>query len=216
MRRELESWLFFYLEPRERMRAANPIKEVRHIGLMGEELASYLNTLKATQPRQFKAIQRALRTLLPGAEVDTRPNSLGEVEISLVESGVPVSARLLSEGTLRLLGLLSLVGSTEPPALIGFEEPENGVHPTRLALVAELLRTQAGLGRTQYLVTTHSPLLLDLLPEEALMLCRKEGAATQIAPFRPWGELGRRAGVDAGLRGDEVLKVSERILRGDV
>ena len=31
-RRELESWLFFYFEPRERMRAANPVKEVRHIG----------------------------------------------------------------------------------------------------------------------------------------------------------------------------------------
>ena len=62
-RRELESWLFFYFEPRERMRATNPIKEVRHIGLMGEELAAFLRTLKALEPRQFDAVEKALRTV---------------------------------------------------------------------------------------------------------------------------------------------------------
>ena len=50
VRQELESWQFFYFEPRERMRAANPVKEVRRIGLMGEELAAFLNTMKATDP----------------------------------------------------------------------------------------------------------------------------------------------------------------------
>ena len=59
-RRELESWLFFYFEPRERMRAANPVKEVRHIGLMGEELAAFLNTVKADNPSQFRGIEKAL------------------------------------------------------------------------------------------------------------------------------------------------------------
>ena len=44
MREELASWYFFYLEPRERMRFPTPVKEVRHIGLMGEELATFLNT----------------------------------------------------------------------------------------------------------------------------------------------------------------------------
>ncbi|HSN87044.1 MAG TPA: AAA family ATPase, partial [Thermoanaerobaculia bacterium] len=53
MRQELASWLFFYFEPRERMRKASPVKEVRHIGLMGEELASFLNTLKALDEPQF-------------------------------------------------------------------------------------------------------------------------------------------------------------------
>jgi predicted ATPase len=57
-RRELENWLFFYFEPRERMRAANPVKEVRHIGLMGEELAAFLNTLNALDPRQFQAVKK--------------------------------------------------------------------------------------------------------------------------------------------------------------
>ena len=129
-RHELESWLFFYFEPRERMRAANPVKEVRHIGLMGEELASFLNTLQALKPEQFKAIEKALRTVLPdvdGIEVDV--SDLGEVEVRLKEGGVAIPARVLSEGTLRMLGLLALSGADAPPSLVGFEEPENGVHP---------------------------------------------------------------------------------------
>ena len=78
---ELERWLFFYFEPRERMRAANPVKEVRHIGLMGEELVAFLNTLKAVHPGQFQAVEKALRSLLPnidGIELDV--TDLGEVD----------------------------------------------------------------------------------------------------------------------------------------
>ena len=90
-RRELESWLFFYFEPRERMRAANPVKEVRHIGLMGEELASYLNTLKAHEPRHFQTVEKALHLMLPnvdGIEIDV--NDIGEVELRLKENGVAI------------------------------------------------------------------------------------------------------------------------------
>ena len=126
-RRELESWLFFYFEPRERMRATTPLREVSHIGLMGEELAAFLNTLKATDPRQFKAIEKALHALMPnidGIEVDV--NGFGEAELHLKEGGVAMPVRVLSDGTLRMLGLLALAGAKEAPALVGFEEPETG------------------------------------------------------------------------------------------
>ena len=119
-RRELENWLFFYFEPRERMRAANPVKEVRHLGLMGEELAAFLNTMKSLDANRFKAVEKALHTLMPnfdGIEVDV--SDLGEVELRLKEGGVAMPARVLSEGTLRMLGLLALTGVEEPPALIG-------------------------------------------------------------------------------------------------
>lgn len=218
-RRELESWLFFYFEPRERMRASNPVKEVRHIGLMGEELAAFLNTLKALEPRQFQAIEKALHTVMPsidGIEVDV--SDLGEVELRLIEGGVAVPARVLSEGTLRILGLLALVGVKEAPALVGFEEPENGVHPRRIQLIAELFKTRAGLGKTQYVVTTHSPILPDLLPDTSLFVVRRLNGHTCIDPFSTWGPLARQDGIDRALDDTqaEKLPVSERILRGDL
>ena len=228
-RRELESWLFFYFEPRERMRAANPVKEVRHIGLMGEELAAFLNTLKAHKPRQFEAVEKALHTIMPSVDgIETGVSDLGEVDLHLKESGVSIPARVLSEGTLRLLGLLALTGADEPPSLVGFEEPENGLHPRRIAMIAEMLKTRSGLGPAQYIVTTHSPILPDLLPDDSLFAVRRTGRRTRIDPssvWQPLGPQGRRGDIGRALdSGDmnpaeddehERLPVSDRILRGD-
>lgn len=214
---ELSRWLFFYFEPRERMRAANPVKEVRHIGLMGEGLPAYLNTLKALEPEQFSAVEMALSTILPQIEgIDVDVNDLGEVELRLRERGIAVPARVLSEGTLRILGLLALTGAKEPPSLVGFEEPENGIHPRRIQLIAELLKSRATIGTTQYIVTTHSPILPDLVPHEALYIARRTDTGTQIEPFSSWGPLARRGDGDhAAGEDDDPLAVSERLLRGD-
>ena len=216
-RRELESWLFFYFEPRERMRAASPVKEVRHIGLMGEELASFLNTLKATDPKQFKGVEKALHMLMPNIDgIEVEVSDLGEVELRLKEGGVAMPARVLSEGTLRMLGLLALTGAAEAPALVGFEEPENGVHPRRIQLIAELLKTQETLKRTQYIVTTHSPILPDLLADDTLFAVRRLDGRTHINSFPTWGPLWRRDDIGEALSDErEGLPVSARILRGD-
>ena len=217
-RRELENWLFFYFEPRERMRAANPVKEVRHLGLMGEELAAFLNTMKSLDASRFKAVEKALHTLMPhidGIEVDV--SDFGEVELRLKEGGVAMPARVLSEGTLRMLGLLVLTGVDDPPTVIGFEEPENGVHPRRIRLIAELLKMQEFLNQTQHIVTTHSPLLPDLLADKSLFVVSRLNRQTHIDPFATgWGHWGRWNEIDRTLDGDpERLPVSERILRGD-
>ena len=216
-RHELESWLFFYFEPRERMRVANPIKEVRHIGLMGEELAAFLRTLQALEPAQFTVVEKALHMVMPNIDgIDVEVSDLGEAEIRLWENGVAIPARVLSEGTLRVLGLLALSGIGEGPALVGFEEPENGIHPRRIQLIAELLKTRARGGETQYIVTTHSPVLPDLLPKDSLLAVRRNGRRTRIDPFSTWGPLGRREDIDRALDdGEESLPVSQRISRGD-
>ncbi len=219
-RRELESWLFFYFEPRERMRAATPVKEVRHIGLMGEELAAFLNTLKATDPHRFQGIEKALHTLMPNIDgIDVGVNDFGEAELHLREGGVAMPARVLSDGTLRMLGLLALAGARETPALVGFEEPENGVHPRRIQLIAELLKTQQSLQQTQYIVTTHSPILPNLLPYGSLFAVRRREGVTRIDPASTWGPtgpLGRKADIDRALSDEaEDASISQRILRGD-
>ena len=216
-RNELENWLFFYFEPRERMRAANPVKDVRHIGLMGEELTSFLNTLKSLDPNQFEAVEKALHVLLPNIEgIEVEVSDLGEVELFFREGGVAIPARLHSEGTLRMLGLLALNGVKKAPALVGIEEPENGVHPRRIQLIAEFLRTRENLTNTQYIVTTHSPILPDMLSDNSLFVVRRPDRITRIDPFSTWGPLGRRSEINRALDDKrEGLPISQRILRGD-
>jgi predicted ATPase len=219
MREELASWGLFYFEPRERMRSANPVKEVTHIGMMGEDLAAFLNTLRATDERQLEAIGKALQAVIPSVKgVDVEVTDLGEVELRIKEGSTLIPARVVSEGTLRVLGLLSLSASKAPASLVGFEEPENGVHPRRIRLIAELLKARASEGDTQLIVTTHSPILPDLIPDDSLYVCRKRNGVTEIKPFSVWGPLARKEGIADAL--DELpsaslTPVSQRILRGD-
>lgn len=213
MRTEFENWQFFCFDPRERMRASDPVREVRHIGMMGEELAAFLNTLKTSDSRQFHALEKALHTIIPDVEgIDVAVNDLGEAEFRLMEGGIPVSAGLLSDGTLRILGLLALSGAGEMPTLIGFEEPENGIHPRRVGLIAEMLGTRSSAAGIQSVVTTHSPLLPDLIPEESLFVCRKKQGDTEIKPFSEWDLAGKS---DMAEDAEEELTPSERMLRGD-
>ena len=217
MQHELFNWNFFYFEPRERMRSPNPVKEVHRIGPMGEDLTSFLNTLKVLEPDQFKSIEKSLKMIVPfvtGIKVGV--NDMGEVELKLIENKTPIPSRVLSEGTLRVLGLLSLWGIKEPPAVVGFEEPENGVHPRRLKLIAELLDNRSQTGNTQLIVTTHSPLFLDMVSNDNLYLCRKIKGRTIIEPFDDWGPLFRKTRIEKAINVEEVsLSVGERILRGD-
>jgi predicted ATPase len=216
MQQELANWYFFYFEPRERMRAASPAREVRHIGLMGEELASYLNTLKVLNETQFRAVEKALQLIIPAVTgIEVGVNNLGEVDLKLREGERLIPARVLSEGTLRVLGLLALTGAKDPPALLGFEEPENGIHPRRIQLIAKLLKSRANARNTQLIVTTHSPTLLDLIDNKSLFLCRKDDGETTIERLdeSPLFKSGRVAeGLDAE---DGIASVSDLVLRGD-
>jgi predicted ATPase len=214
MRQELASWFFFYLEPRERMRIPTPVKEVRHIGLMGEELAAFLDTLSRLDEPQFKAVEKALHMIIPSITgIDVSVNTYGEVELRLMQGQTPVPASVLSEGTLRILGLLALGGAKEPPSLLGLEEPENGIHPDRLDLITLLLETLVS-DDTQVIVTTHSPTLLDLVPRESLYACRQIDGVTSISPLSNWGTKERKSNLSRTLD-EETRSVSERLLRGD-
>ena len=215
---ELANWLTFYLEPREQMRLPNPVKAVHDIGSMGEDLAAFLNTLQALNKRQFESVEKSLHTMIPSITgIDVSVNELGEVELDLREGEKRISARVLSEGTLRILGLLALVGAEEPPTLIGFEEPENGIHPRRIQRIARFLETRMLLEDIQFIVTTHSSLLPDLVPLESLYICRKVNGNTEIEPFTMMhvGPIWKKSEIEVALDDEDALSPSERILRGD-
>lgn len=209
---ELASWLFFYLEPREHMRASSFVKEVRHIGMMGEELDAFLNTLRVLDKPQFRAVEKALHMIIPSVTgIGVRINNSGKVELSLLQGQTPIPSDLLSDGTLRILGLLALGSAKEYSALIALEEPENGIDPTRLDLIALLLETLAS-NDSQVIVTTHSPTLLDFVPHESLYAFRQVNGTTVIDPFSSWRKLQKKKVSDAE---EETREVSELILRGD-
>jgi predicted ATPase len=98
------------------------------------------------------------------------------VYLQLTERDFKVPGWLLSSGTLRILALLALLRHPAPPPLVAVEEIENGLDPRTVHLLVEEIRMAVEAGRTQIVVTTHSPYLLDLLPLSAIVLVdRVEG-----------------------------------------
>lgn len=218
LRQELERWRFYCFEPREQMRGGTPVKEVHHLGPRGEELAALLNTLKATHPRQFQAEGKALHVCLPSITgLDVQVNQQGEAELRVLEDGRAISARLLSDGVLRMLGLFLACGLEQKSTLVGLEEPDNGIYARWLDLVAKYLTTQQFLGDSQLIVTTHSPGLLDLLPPASLYVCRQRDGRTWVQRYleTPAGKTSAR---DRGVPldpEDEPTAVSGQVLRGN-
>lgn len=85
-----------------------------------------------------------------------------------------VPASQVSDGLLLVLGYLALAHLPKPPAFVLVEEPENGVHPQRLRTVTDILRQVATKQRTQVVLTTHSPYVVDLFAPEEITVCRRE------------------------------------------
>jgi len=97
------------------------------------------------------------------------------------KSGFELPASQVSDGILLVLAYLTLLHIPNPPRVLLIEEPENGVHPKLLSQVINMLRELIlGQSRTQVILTTHSPYLLDLFEPDEVTMCRKnpDGAVT--------------------------------------
>lgn len=211
---ELSRWHFYYLEP-DAMRREVPPGEVLNLRRDGGDLAAFFKTLETRNERQFEALNRSLSLLLPDVEkLELEPTREGLLQLKVIEQGTPFPARLISEGTLRILGLLAIANPLSQSTVVGYEEPENGVHPRRLKLIAELLSNAVSFGKgMQLLVNTHSPILPEYFDDEALIICRRRGRSTEFVPFQSAGPLLRPQEIESAL-GDET-PLTERIIRGD-
>jgi predicted ATPase len=142
-------------------------------------LGLFLNRLRKS-PRSKKAILEHLRDLYDGIDDFDVEVKGGTVEVFLTEGDFTIPASRLSDGTLRFLCLLAILCDPQPPALIGIEEPELGLHPDLLPKLAELLKTASS--RTQLIVTTHSDILVDAMTDrpEAVVVCGRDEGKTRM------------------------------------
>jgi predicted ATPase len=208
-RMELSGWRTYYLDPRVTMREPRPPSDVDDIGVLGGEIAPFLYRLRAEYPKHFQAIVRTLRSLVPSVEdltVDLDERR-GTLDILVRQSGVEYSSRIVSEGTLRVLALCAIAVNPWGGSLLAFEEPENGVHPRRIELIAQLLLSLALEQGRQVVVTTHSPLFCDAVlkgararPDDVgLFNVRRDGQATVVEPFAITGPLFKDHEIAAAL-----------------
>ena len=135
----------------------------------GRNLGETLHALRQSSPDVLDKIVRATRSVV-GLPSRIEPRE-SEERFYFVqhEPGLqfPVNQMGVSSGTLRMLALMTALHGRPEASLIGIEEPENYVHPAALSAYVEHMLDARD--RVQFMVTTHSPLLLNLLNDPAVV-----------------------------------------------
>jgi predicted ATPase len=223
LHREIGAWRILYLDPLQAMRLPQPPRDVEDIGSRGEWLVPYLHRLSHQHPQAFAAIRRVIATAVSGiTDLRTELNEKrGELELSLLLNDTWLPARVVSEGTLRLLALCAVAANPFNRGLVAFEEPENGVHPRRIHVVTRLLANASQ--RQQVIVTTHSPLVVEEIlqliqqgelnaDQVRLVRCISTPEGSAYMPFQPQGPLFTDTEINQALSGNDDQQILQAML----
>ncbi len=175
----LESMRFLDLSPDAMRLPSLPGQDI--LGDRGENLSSALQAICADGDAKHTVLEW-IRELTPVDVVDFEflADQTGRVLVSLVEAdGRRTSAYSASDGTLRFLAMIAALLGRNAARFYFIEELENGIHPTRLQLLLQLIEQQVGGDRIQLVATSHSPQLLGFLSpaarEQAILVYRLNG-----------------------------------------
>ncbi len=149
-----------------KIRKAVPVSNKSKLDATGENLASVLHALCETDSNYKSEIDQVLRAAF-GTNYKRLafPPSGQQIELAIHWSGLqkPKSMADLSDGTIQFIFLAAILLDPDPPSLIAIEDPEAGLHPHMLPIVAELAREASR--KTQIVFATQSPDFLDAFRE---------------------------------------------------
>jgi predicted ATPase len=213
-RREMQRWRFLALEPTA-MRNPDRFHTDPHVTAGGGHVAATLNRLGNEAEARgedratiYASIARRLRELVPISEIDVDVDEVRKlltVEAKEI-TGVRLPAASLSDGTLRFLTLAVLVADPEAEGVLCIEEPENGIHPAKMAEMVRLLKDLAvdaakRPGRDnpfrQVIIATHSPGFVQLQSHNDLLFATEtrikgqDGAPVSTLRCRPLSDTWR-------------------------
>jgi len=183
----MRHWRLLQLDP-ALLRKPAPATAPDVLSPDGSNLAAVLAQLKAetttgTRPNgALSDIAMELNNLIPGiTKLDAQLHEASrEYRIELtMRDGLPFTSRVISDGTLRVLALLTLLHDPRHRGLICFEEPENGVHPGRIHQLIRRLHEMVSTPEdfeigdditplSQLLLNSHSPVVLSALIDKQL------------------------------------------------
>lgn len=179
------------------MRHYEIIQDNKKLRFDGSNIAPYLLGLNTNHNDIYNEIIDAIRLIIPFFDnFNLGIESFGEkekVNLSWRQKGsdYPMQPYHFSDGSIRFICLATALLQPNPPSTITIDEPELGLHPAAINILAELI--QNGSKRTQLVIATQSPSLVDnFAVENIIVVNRKDGASTfmrlQEKDFNVWLE----------------------------
>jgi predicted ATPase len=167
------------------MKTTADVNDNRYLRPDGSNLAGFLYYLQEKHAVSYDLIRRTVQRVAPFFEdFILAPQKLNPEKIRLEwrhkGSDDYFDASSLSDGTLRFIALSTLFLQPESyrPSVILVDEPELGLHPYAITLLASLIK-QASLS-TQVIISTQSPLLLDNFEPEDVLVADRVNGGTQL------------------------------------
>jgi len=178
----VSSWKIYHFHDTGKsapMRRSETIDDNQYLRFDAANIAPFLLYLKDNQTGSYKQITDTVRLVAPFFEdFILKPTPKEKVRLRWRQKGAdyPLKPYHLSDGTLRFVCLTAALLQPDPPSTMIVDEPELGLHPYAIEILAELI--QSASRRTQLIVSTQSPSLVDCFrPEDIIVVTRKKGAS---------------------------------------
>jgi predicted ATPase len=209
----ISSWKIYHFHDTSKfaqMRRYETIDDSDYLRFDAANIAPFLYNLKKNEQNVYKQIVDMIRLVTPFFEdFILKPNKNEKVRLRWRQKGsdYPLKPHHLSDGTLRFICLTTALMQSDPPSTIIIDEPELGLHPYAIEILAELIQTTSK--KSQLIVSTQSPTLVDYFePEDIIVVNRKRGTSVferlNKKEFSSWmedyslGELWRKNIVTGG------------------
>jgi len=182
----IDSWRIYHFHDTSKtaaVRRYESIKDKRYLRFDASNIAPFLLHLREKNNVAYTDIVDTIRLVTPFFKdflLDTQmQGEREEVNLSWIQNGsdYPMQPYHLSDGTLRFICLATALLQPNPPSTLIIDEPELGLHPYAVDILAELIKTASS--KTQLIISTQSPALVDNFdPENIVVVRRKNGAST--------------------------------------
>lgn len=212
----VSSWIVYHFHDTSTlapMRRDGAVEDSAELRPGADNLAAFLRQLREQHPQRYQRIRETVQIIAPFFDdFLLEPRKKGDAEHVRLDwrqkgTDFPFQPWQLSDGTIRFIALVTALLQPHPPATLVVDEPELGLHPTALAVLAAVMHESSA--STQIVVSTQSPPLVDHFEPDDVIVVRREGAESRFerqsaADLERWleeftlGELVRKNVIEAG------------------
>lgn len=178
----ISSWKIYHFHDTSKVapiRRFETIDDSDYLRFNAANIAPFLLGLRNNEEGVYNQIVDTIRLVTPFFnDFILKPNKKEKVRLLWKQKGsdYPLKPHHLSDGTLRFICLTTALLQPDPPSTIIIDEPELGLHPYAIEILAELIKATSK--KTQLIVSTQSPPLVDYFePKNIIVVNREKGAS---------------------------------------
>ena len=179
----IKNWQIYHFHDTGKLAGMRRYCDVNHnerLAFDASNIASFLYKLSKENEKEYSHIKDVIRLVVPFFEdFILQPNEEENIRLAWRQKGLndyPMRPMQFSDGAMRFICLATALLQPQPPSTIIIDEPELGLHPEAIVILGEMIAAAAK--KTQVIIATQSPLLLDQFELNDIIIARRQDGAS--------------------------------------